>query len=413
MDGNDSPAISKRKRLRPGGAVAALLAALLLSGCAGTLPEQRQRVADRPAATTMSVEPPSPRLALFGPPRAVPAFPELTTLSESQRRDFLAYFENPERSGTRPDLRLAAYLESRLAGARFHGETLGARQTLDEGRGNCLSLALATAALADLAGIELDWRLTRSEPVYSATGGLIYSADHVHTRLYDPTYDPPPGTVTIQRPHVAIDFFTDRPPHGGEKVEPGQFAALTYQNLAAEALARGDVDGAFWLTLAGLEHDDRNPDLYNTMALLHRRAGDRDTAERFFRHALDGFEDRLVILRNYRQLLLDAGRESDALAVERRIVALPDPDPYPMLELGDAALADGHARRALIFYERARQTAPYLHEAWWRIAMAHRSLGNAADSREAISMALETAVTYTERKRYKSKLDRAVPVTPD
>lgn len=376
--------------------------ATILAACASA------PVTDRPVIVqTLSIaEPPTPqaRTELFGEAVPVPEFSELMTLSDTQREIFLEYFNDPNQADEKPHMRVVAFLEHHLGQARFHHETLGAERTLAIGQGNCMSLALTTAALAVIGGVEVDWQITRSDPVYSADGGLIYSANHIHTKLYDPTYRNDPGRMAIVRPHVLVDYFSNRVPLAGSTLKTHQVIGLTYQNLAAEALADGNVQRAFWLARAGLAHDAGNADLYNTMGLLHQRRGAADLAEQFFRYALETFEDRLVILRNYQRLLVDAGRQADARAVERRILALPDPDPYPMLELGDEALAEGRPRRALAFYDRARRTAPYLHEVYRKLAAAHMTLGNHDASRRALAMALERAGAADDRKRYKSKM---------
>lgn len=376
--------------------------AALLAACAAA------PVADSPAVTETaalrkSPTPPQARIELFGQPVPVPEFSELMTLSETQREAFSEYFNDPGRAHEKPHMRVVAFLEDRLGQARFHHETLGAAHTLAVGQGNCMSLALATAALAELGGVEVDWQISRSNPVYSAAGGLIYSANHIHTKLYDPTYRNDPGRMAIVRPHVLVDYFSNRVPLAGRTLKTHQVIGLTYQNLAAEALADDNVQRAFWLTREGLAHDAGNADLYNTMGLLHQRMEARDSAEQFFRYALEAFEDRLVILRNYQRLLIDAGRDADAHTIEQRILALPDPDPYPMLELGDKALNEGHPRRALEFYDRARRTAPYLHDVYHRLAAAHLALGNRAASSKAIAMALEHAGDIGDIKRYKTK----------
>lgn len=396
-------------RLRPASlfrtclkAASVAVAVALLGACVSA------PVVERPAVTeTTAVRestPPRARTELFGEPVAVPEFSDLMSLSDAQRGAFSDYFNDPGRAGEKPHMRVVAFLEDRLGQARFHHQTLGAERTLAIGQGNCMSLALATAALAELGGVKVDWQITRSNPIYSAAGGLIYSANHIHTKLYDPTYRNDPGRLAIVRPHVLVDYFSNRVPLAGSTLKTHQVIGLTYQNLAAEALADGNVRRAFWLTRKGLAHDADNADLYNTMGLLHQRAGAEDSAERFFRYALETFDDRLVILRNYQRLLVGAGRERDARAVERRILALPDPDPYPMLELGDEALAEGRPRRALAFYDRARRTAPYLHEVYRKLAAAYMALGNHDASRRALAMALERAGATGDRKRYKIKL---------
>lgn len=391
--------------------LACAAAMVWLAGCAITESSiQPDKPVPAPPAKTASAPeslatmPPSARTDLFGTPPDIPEFGELTTVSDERQREFLEYFNAAERAEEKPHMRMAEYLERRLGPARFENTTLGADETLAANRGNCMSLALATTALAQLVGIEVDWLLTGSNPVYSSDGAVIYSANHIHTKLYDPTFEPDPMRLTFVRPHVLVDYFTDRVPFAGSTLKEHQVMALTYLNLAAEAMAEDDLNRAFWLAHRALVHDQENPDIFNTLGVLHQRVGANDEAEAFYRHALEAFDDKLVVLRNYHGLLAASGRGNEARALEQRILALPDPDPYPLLEFGDQRLAEGKVHSALDYYARAQKVAPYLHEVYWKTARAYLELGNLSRTREAIAAALESAASTSDRKRYKAKL---------
>ena len=374
------------------------LAAVATLGCTPSLERQPSvaAIADDPAARR---DPPAlaPDRALFEP-RAVPSFDALTRLSDEQREALDAWFDAPERADVKSHRRIADFLESELADIRFGAGTSSAAETLAQRRGNCLSMALVTRALADHAGVEIDWILTTNNPVYSSDGRVVYNANHVHARLFDPTHRNDPRVVTMRRPQVLVDFFSNRPPVGGRTLSRKEATSLTFQNLGAEAFADGRFDDAFALVERGLENDPKNPALFNLMGLLHERMGDDERAEAFFRYALLTFGERLVVLRNLRGLLVRTGREAEASDVERRILALPDPDPFPVLALGDAALAEDRPYRALEFYEQARQIAPYLAVVYAGIARAQQRLGNRRASRSAWISAAARADMKDERK---------------
>lgn len=375
---------------------------LAVTASCSTLPESGQPNEPGPDEPAQAA-PPSPRHELFGSAVDIPAFNALTKLSPAQEREFLGWFNAPEHAAVKPHRRAADYLETTLADVDFDDRTRGAAAALAQRQGNCLSLALVTTAVARVAGIESDWQLTTRNPVYSSGGNVVYSANHVHTRLFDPGYETSPGRITLLRPHVLIDYFTDRPAMGGSTLKSHQIVALTYQNLAAEAFADDNLERAFHLSLKGLEHDPGNPELYNILGLLHRRKGAWDTAEAYYRHSLEVGGERLVTLRNLERLLLARNREADARSIARRIVALPDPDPFPLIELGDEALQRGETTVALNYYARARELAPYLHEVYARIAIARFQQGRIELARKSMREALERSGKTGKTKYYKAE----------
>lgn len=344
--------------------------------------------------------PPTPRHDLFGSAVEIPTFDELTQLTPAQEREFLDWFDAPEHAEVKPHRRIADFLETTLDDVDFNDRTSAAAAALAERQGNCLSLALVTTAVARVAGVDFDWQLTTRSPVYSSQGNVAYSANHVHTRLFDPADN---SKIPLLRSRVLIDYFTSRPAWGGSTLENHQIIALTYQNLAAEALSANDVDRAFHLSLEGLEHDPGNPELYNIIGLLHKRKGAWKKAEAYYLHSLEVGGERLVTLRNLEQLLLARGRDADARKVARRIVALPDSDPFPLIELGDEALQHGRSMVALNYYDRARELAPYLPDVYGRIAIVHFQHGRINLAREAVSEALERSRGTDQNKFYQAK----------
>lgn len=385
------------------GRVGIVVSTLVLAACSA--PSQKPTIAVV-AANKQAESPPGSRPALFGDPAGIPSFEDMIRLSPAQQRAFLQFYDGPAQREFEPHQRVANYLEERLDDVVLGRRTLGARETLQRRQGNCLSLALVTMAIAELVDVESEWVLSTTNPVYSSEGSVIYSADHVHSRLYDPTYRPTPGILMLLRPHVLIDYFTDRPALGGRTLPPEQSAALTFQNLAAEALARGDAATSFALASAGLAHDPVSARLYNLLGVLHRRAGALGVAERFFLHSLALSGDELVTLRNLHRLLAEQGRNAGVRRLHARILSLPDPDPYPLTRMGDAALsADEHAV-ARDFYRRARQVAPYLHEVYWKLSLAELEMGHETNAKRAVSRAMELARSAGKRDFYEARLER-------
>lgn len=382
--------------LRPRPALLAMVCLGLAAGCATNI-----RSIDREALRERT---PHLNRDLFGEPVPVPDFDEMVTLTPEQEQDFLNFFKSGVNRRFEPHRRIYTYLTRRLADTDFRDQTLPAATTIETRAGNCMSLALVTTAFARLADVDVGWQLAKTDPVYSSEGSVIYSANHIQTRLYKYPLEDTPLSFTIGQPYLVVDYFTDRLPETGTKLNEQQMIALVYQNLGVEAMADGDFAKSFWLLVKGLEYDPVNANLYNALAVLHRRAGDEDTAEALYRFTLDEFGDRLIVLRNYRKLLLDTNRDEEAEQIRSRIMVLPDPDPYPILRMGDEAAEQGKANTALAYYEKAADVAPYLHEVYLKIARVHQRKGDLKRAERALRKARENAWTDDEKQRYQAKL---------
>jgi len=370
---------------------------VFMAGCASQPPRQVQYDAllDRAPAFNES---------LFGVPGHVPDFAEMTALTPQQESEFRRFFDAGVNSRHEPHKRVYEYLTRRLGNTRFLHRTLSASETVETRSGNCMSLALVTTAFARLADVDISWQLANADPVYSSEGSVIYSADHIQTLLFRTELTHNSMSVAFGRPYILVDYYTDYAPHSGEPLTESEMAALVYQNLAIEALAEGRLGQSFWLLRAGLQYDPANANIYNALAVVHRRAGDAQTAERLYRFALDEFGDQLIVLRNYRKLLLAQNRAEDADQLERRIMLLPDPDPYPLLGLGDEASENGDTGVALAYYQRAAEVAPYLHEVYLKIASIHTARGDLKRAQRALRKARDKAWAESDQDRYQAKL---------
>jgi len=371
-----------------------VLLLLMISGCA--LHGERER--------QPGVQMPPVRADLFQPRQPVPDFESMLALDDEQRATFMEFFNSGTSRRLPPNRRVHAFLDQYLGDAVFTNETLSAADAIQRRAGNCMSLALVTTAFAEAAGIEVGWQLANTAPVYSSQGTVIYSANHIQTRLYEEKFKSTSYAFSIGREYLLIDYFNNNLPENGTPLDRAQVAALVYQNLGVERMAENDLTGAYWHFVEGLKHDPNNWNLYNALAIAHRRTGDAQTAEALYSAILDRFGDRLIVLRNYRSLLLAQDRVAEAEQIEQRLLRMRDPDPFPMIELGDEALAEGEPRRALEYYDRARKVAPYMHEVYFRMAMVHLQQGDVKRAERAFRKARENAFADRDKQLYEAKM---------
>ncbi len=371
-----------------------LCAATWLAGCATTAP----------VAPPVAVHPPlSAAPGQFGARPEIPTPKDIHKLSPAQRAAFLAYLHDRRNSGVPLNRKVYKYLEQITQSFNYQGDTLMATDALAQESGNCLSLAILTTSLAKLAGVDIGYQLVDDIPVYQLSGQLMQRGVHVRSILYE-SREPRDGVFAFSRRGIVIDYF----PVGGSRfkgnLDESGYVAMYYRNIAAEALARGDYQKAYWYVLESLRLAPENAAGLNMLAVVYGRAGDEQKAEAVYLHALQVADEQLSLLRNYRSLLLRTGRDAEAREIEDRLARLDDPSPLRWLELASSAYNDGEYRLAISYYRRALELAPYLHEGHHGLARAYYEAGELERAQSALQDAIENAFRQSTRSLYQAKL---------
>lgn len=374
---------------------ALLLSLALLTGCSTPVPQND--------GSAISVENLLGDPARFGVRPMIPHADDLFSLDEAQQQELQQYLQR-RRPFEKPHRSLYRYLESITQGFDYRGDTFTAAQALEKRRGNCLTLAILTTALARYTGIDIGYQLVNDLPVYQIGSNVVAKGVHVRTKLFDPEWAKEPGTLVLFRPGLMIDYF----PSGRERfianIEPNEFVAMYYRNIAAEALESNELDKAYWYVLEALQHDSNSAESINYMAVIHRKIRDHITAEALYQHGIAHAENKLSLLKNYHILLTEQGRVREARQIELQLNSLEDPSPYHWFQLAQEAMADGDLNGAIRYFNRALDHAPYLHEAWLGMAQARLQAGELVSAKRAMLEALDRAGRVSTREMYKAKL---------
>lgn len=372
----------------------------LLVGCATTTPglELEETASQGPQ--------PAPPLnhALFDAPGETVFQAELFGLKKHQEREFLAFYNDRDNQDLRPHQRLARYLEQRASRFTYLDSTLEPSVALERNAGNCMSLAALTLSLADLVGLDIDFQLMNTPPIFDRDSRTLLSSGHVRTRVYDPPRPDDMGPTVLVRAHSIIDYFPGRDRSAGEKIPLPEFFAMFYRNMATEHMLEGDLDLAYALALKALEHSPEHVDPWNLLAILHKRRGDLETAESIYQYVLQLHPNQLAPLSNYINLLESQGRTGEAALLSKQMQELDDPNPFPWIELAEQAMEQGRYHRALRRIERALKMAPYLHEAYWKKAVIYTEMGSEVEAKDAMAQAISLAPPNQTRSSYKAKL---------
>lgn len=370
-----------------------LCTALLLSACAS------RPVATPPATPAASVQHPH---HLFGPRPAIPTTQELFTLDAAQAAALDAWMAGDPDADRHE--RLYEYLERITRRFNYQEDTFTASTALQLQRGNCLTLAIVTTAVARHTGVRISYQLVNDDPVFQFGGTAVLKGVHVRSLLHRQERSPEVYKVITPRSGLIIDYF----PSGKERfvgnLSEAGFLASYYRNRATDFLQRSDLNQAWWYAQEAFDHDPHDADSINLLAVIGRRAGATDYAEAMYRQGIALARNKLSLLKNYRILLLAEGRDAEAAELEQRLARIDDPSPFHWFLLAQSAVDDGDLAGAIRYYRRALDLAPYLHEAWLGMAVANYQAGNLPRAREQLQQALDNVQRTSTRQSYKAKL---------
>ncbi|MEW6982150.1 tetratricopeptide repeat protein [Colwelliaceae bacterium 6471] len=329
---------------------------------------------------------------------------DIFALSEPQKMEFIENYNKRLSNGVLPHDAIYEYIQGRLSNFTYYGETYVAEKAMRLHKGNCMSLAILTTALAKLANVEFDYREVSTIPVFEKQNNLLLSSSHVQTLLYDPTFEQEENTVYFSRPSILIDYFPDDNNHAGRIFSIASFLGMYYKNIASDALVDNDLDKAFAYANKAYEIDPDSAETVNLLAVLHRRKGDLSTAEAIYKAGLSRGHNNLALLSNYIVLLKSQQRMQEAEALSLQLDNLDDPNPYSWLEQAYLAQDKKDYAKAKHFFNKVLDRAPYVSQAYQGLYQIYLEEDKPYLAKRMLQQALEWTYEIEERKLYKYKL---------
>jgi Tfp pilus assembly protein PilF len=290
--------------------------------------------------------------------------------------------------------------------------TRNAAQAFDARRGNCLSLVIMTAAFAKELGLQVTYQSVATEETWSRSDDLAFSSGHVNLTLgprwiagfrgYDENRL---LTIDFLPPEDVVGQFT-------KPVSEETIVAMFMNNRAAEALAKGRIDDAYWWARAAIMKAPAFASAYNTLGVIYLRHGDLQPAEQVLRIALDRQPGDPQVLSNLVVVLDRIGRSSEADGLRRQLARIEPNPPYAFFRRGMAALrrADYPEAREMFAKEVAR--ADYNGEFHFWLGVAYLRLGDEASARNELKLAIRNSTTHDDHALYAAKLDRLLSHHP-
>ena len=340
----------------------------------------------------------------FGPRPDILTREDIFYLTQEQQAEFLSYFDSYEQEHVDPHRRITNYLQRFGKVFNYQGDTFNAEKTLREKSGNCMSMAVLTTALSDVAGVEVGYQLVDSIPVYELDDNLAFRGQHVRSYLYDPNYAPDNAFMIIRKPGIIVDYFPSGREHFIGNVTEEEYVAMFYRNKAATALSEEDMNEAFWMIQESFVHAPDHPDGINMMAILHRRTGHVERAEDLYLYGISIADQKVSLLKNYRNMLRSQGRLEEAQAIEETLYTLEDPSPFNWLSLAQEAYDEQNYVLSLQMYDKALEVAPYLKDAHMGKVRSQVRLGRMDDAADSLNTLTEYVYEPEEKSMYVAKL---------
>ncbi|HEX4509916.1 MAG TPA: tetratricopeptide repeat protein [Burkholderiaceae bacterium] len=375
---------------------AALATGLLLEGCAN-VPE----VAPAQARALLDD-------ALFKPPLE-PVDPADVFRMSASMQEYLEQQIVPAARGAnnlRSALTDQLYNRSKLKLEYESSMTRNAAQAFDARSGNCLSLVIMTAAFAKALGLQVTYQSIGVDEMWTRSGDMYFLSGHVNLQLERRASEM--ASQYDRFSTYTIDFLPEGDSTGMKAtiIPEKRVLAMYMNNRAAEALARGQMDDAYWRVKQALALDPAFLSALNTLGVVYAHHGDAQRAVQVFAWLDERSPNSPRVMSNYAAALRAAGQPVQAQAVQQRLAVLEPYPPFYFFNRGRAALGAGNVIEAREWFKRELDRSPDYHEFHYWLALADFGLGRIDEARSELKIAMDDAGRRTDHDLYAAKLDK-------
>ena len=345
---------------------------------------------------------------LFGPPSDATTPEDVFALSGEMRAYLGSEIDALQRTREPQRALLDALYDKNQRRLRLDYDaevTRTAAQTFAIHAGNCLSLAIMTAAFAREMRVPVRYQIVLDEDAWSRSGDLYFSNSHVNLTLGGSRYG---RTLDYADAETTVDFVPLGANRGRRVRVIGEdtIVAMFMNNRAAESLAAGHLDDAYAFARKAIASDPKFLGSYNTLGVVYRHHRNLKQAEATLRYVLDIEPANAGAMSNLALVLEDEGRRAEAQELLTRVKQIEPYPPFYFFNLGMAAMKEGDYKQARDLFAKELDRDAYYHEFHFWIAAAYLGLGDVAEARKHLAIAMENSPTRKEHAIYAAKLDR-------
>ncbi len=347
----------------------------------------------------------------FAPPKEQMNPADVFALNDEMRKFLKTEIESQAATkGPRKALFDALYDKKLLRLEYDTSFTRNASEAFSARTGNCLSLVIMTGAFAKQLGLQVVYQNVLGNESWSRpTEDLYFASTHVNLSLVERPAQIirlADGSSAQQNFLVTIDFV---PPEEILKqrrrvLKENTVVAMFMNNRAAETLALGQVDEAYWWARAAAKQDPQFMTAYNTLGVIYRRHRHLNEAVELLRYVLEIEPENIQAMSNLSFTLADLGQNTEAQALAAQVKQLRANPPYYFFDQGMAAMkkADYRTAKEMFTKELSRDRSNHEFHAW--LAAAYAGLDNMELARRHLGLAIENSPTRAERELYSHQL---------
>ena len=319
-------------------------------------------------------------------------------------RHFLAENITPQTGERDPRHALLDALKEELRLDYDAEETRTASQAFAAREGNCLSLVIMAAAFARQVGIRVTFQEVYGFDTWERREGLSFLSQHVNLVLGKPR-----SRLWVESgasTPMIIDFVPPMKVAGAvtKPISEQTIVAMYMNNRAAEVLATGDANRAYWFARAALETDPTFTSAANTLAVIYWNLGHKALSEQALRFTLAREPGNVPALTNLVQMLDAEGRTAEAQSVAKELAEAQRYPPFYFYDLGMQALQAQDFEDAVRQFKKDLARRPYDSQSHYGLAMAAMHLGDMPQARRELQVAIKNATTDDQRALYAAKL---------
>lgn len=323
-------------------------------------------------------------------------------ITQTLRQDFQK--SRMARDYTMANRWLANYINASNGGFVYQDNvTRIAQETFENRAGNCLSLVLLTASLAEVLDVNVEFQEVEVPPVWDKQGDFYLVNGHINLRLIPKETN---DTYLVSTDAIQVDFLPERTMrgYGKKRIDKTTVMAMFFNNIAAESLVEGKYDTAYAYIKQSLLLKPEFVPALNTLAILYRYKRLDNQAETIYKLALSLEGEDPNALYNYAVLLSSQQRLEEWAEVHKILELARIRNPYYYYDMAQQAYFDHEYQTALTWYKRAVEKANYRHEFYFGLSRAYWVTGDGRRAQLNLERALELTGDEKNKLRYQSKL---------
>jgi Flp pilus assembly protein TadD len=291
---------------------------------------------------------------------------------------------------------LSAMVESGLMSLDYDdARTKTARQTFHDRVGNCMSFTALFVALAREADLEVTFQTVEVPPIWYADSDLVILNNHVNA-LVKQNF----GS------RIVVDFNVTelKGDYETREVSDEYALALYYNNVAMDALRKGDLEQSFRLLKKSIE---TYPDIagnWANLGVIYSRSDEDDYAIAAYHKALDLDRKHRPSLTNLASIYQGRGDSERAEYYARQVRRYQDQNPYYHYYHALAAYNNGDLDTAEERLGRAIELKETEHKFYQLQGLIAERYGDRKTALESFEQALDLAVYSDARRMYDNKI---------